>query len=179
MCNLAQEFPMTNRKKTKALKQTRSRKPAAKAQRAAQAVVRSPKPRHLRIVAPSSAEPAKTVHTRQDAPVLEEAKLARAAPEKSMIGSQDDSQHTTSAKAISRAWNVFSPMANVWGYQTMLSKMAQSQMQFAFSSAQRLAQVKSPFEFASVLSELTTKQLVTFQSLLASQSLLSKPAPSR
>ena len=163
---------MTKRTTAKALKQTRSRKPAAKAQRAAQAVVRSPKPRHLRVVAPTApTEPTQAIDARPGAPVFEEAKVARAAPEKSMQGSQDDSQRTTSGSAITTTWNVFPPIANLWGYQTMLSKMAQTQMQLAFSSAQRFAQIKSPFEYACVLSELTTKQFATFQSLVASQNL--------
>jgi hypothetical protein len=154
---------MSKRKATKASKQARS-KVAAKAQRASEAVVRSP--RHLRLVARASTKPSPMLHSKPDAAVLEEAKIAIAAPEKPTIASQDDSQRTMSENDITKAWNVFSPTANIGGYQTMLSEAAAAYMKLAFESAQRLARIKSPLEIPGLFAELAMKQLAIFQNLI-------------
>jgi hypothetical protein len=150
---------MSKRKATKASKQARS-KVAAKAQRASEAVVRSR--RHLRLVAPASTKPSPMLHSKPDAAVLEEAKIAIAAPEKPTIASQDDSQRTMSENDITKAWNVFSPTANIGGYQTMLSEAAAAYMKLAFESAQRLARIKSPLEIPGLFRDEATRDLPKF-----------------
>jgi hypothetical protein len=95
---------MSKRKAARASKQAGS-KVATRAQRANEAVVRSSKLRHLRSVGPASR--------------LEEPKVALAAPEKSSIASQDDSQRTMSENDIAKAPNVFSPTANAGVHQTI------------------------------------------------------------
>jgi len=156
---------MSKRKTARASKQARS-KVATKAQRASEAVVRSPKPRHLRSVAPASGDSSPKVHSRMSAAVLEDPKIAIAAPEKPKIASQDDSQRTMSQNDITKAWNVFSPTANIGGYQTMLSETAAAYMKLAFESAQRLAQIKSPLEIPGLFAEIAMKQLAIFQILV-------------
>jgi hypothetical protein len=94
---------MSKRKAARASKQAPS-KVATKAQRASEAAVRSPKPRHLRSVAPASGESSPMVHSRTLAAVLEDPKIAIAAPEKPpTIASQDDSQRTMSENDITKA----------------------------------------------------------------------------
>ena len=53
--------------------------------------------------------------------------------------------------------------ANVRAYQAKLLEMAQANMQFAFEFAQRLAAIRSPIEFPSVIAEFTSKQIAMFR----------------
>src|SRR3954447_13510410 len=146
---------MSKRKPATALKNAQSRKPAARAQRANQSVVRSPKARHLRSVAPVSAE-----KVDRDAPVERAVTaISVASTEKPAIASQGDSQRTM------KAFDVFSATANVGAFRK-LPEIALANMQLAFEFAQRLAQIKSPFEIPSVFAELAAKQLTNFQTLL-------------
>ncbi|TMK41552.1 MAG: hypothetical protein E6G70_26035 [Alphaproteobacteria bacterium] len=48
--------------------------------------------------------------------------------------------------------------ANVRAYQAKLLEIAQANMQFAFEFAQRLATIRSPVEFPSVIAEFTSKR---------------------
>ena len=157
---------MSKRKPAKVSKQAHS-KVAAKAQRASQAVVRSSKPRHLRSVAPAPAESSAMVHGRPDAAVLEKPATAVPVPEKTtMAASHDDSQRTMRDNDVTKAFDAFSGMANVALYPRKLPEITQGYMQLAFDFAQRLAQIKSPFEIPSVFAELATKQLAIFQNLV-------------
>lgn len=53
--------------------------------------------------------------------------------------------------------------ASVWAYQAKLFELAQANMQFAFEFAQRLATIRSPAEFPSVIAEFTSKQIAMFR----------------
>jgi hypothetical protein len=159
------EFPMSKRKPAKASKPARSRKPAATAQRASQAVIRSPKPRRLRSVAPTSAGSSPELHNGPDAPVVEKPATALPILEKPAIASQNDSQGTISDNDRTKAFDVFSATANVGAY-TKLPEIALANMRLAFELVQRLAQIKSPFEIPGVVSELTIRQFATLQSLV-------------
>jgi hypothetical protein len=53
--------------------------------------------------------------------------------------------------------------ANVRAYQAKLPEMAQANMQFAFEFAQRLAAIRSPVEFPSVIAEFTSKRIAMFR----------------
>jgi hypothetical protein len=44
-----------------------------------------------------------------------------------------------------------------------LLEMAQANMQFAFEFAQRLATIRSPAEFPSVIAEFTSRRVAMFQ----------------
>ena len=157
---------MSKRKPAKVSKQAHS-KVAAKAQRASQAVVRSSKPRRLRSVAPAPAESSAMVHSRPEAAVLEKPATAIPVPEKpTMAASQDDSQRAMRNNDLTKAFDAFSGMANVGLYPRKLPEITQRYMQLAFEFAQRLAQIKSPFEVPSVFAELATKQLAIFQNLV-------------
>jgi hypothetical protein len=161
------ESPMSKRKQTKGSKQARS-KVAAKAQR--QSVVRSPKPSHVRSIATGSNElrPKPHENATPEAPVEMAALPVAALPvmENPAIASQDHIQRTTRGDDLTKALNVFTATANVWVYQRKLTEIAQANMLLAFEFTQRLAQIKSPFELPSVLSELTRKQSAMFQNLV-------------
>lgn len=147
---------MSKRKPATALRKTQSRKPAARAQRANQSVVRSPKPRRLRSFAPVSAE-----KVDRDAPVLEKAvtAISVASTEKPAIASRDDSQRSM------KAFDLFSATTNVGAFRK-LPEITLANMQLAFEFAQTLAQIKSPFEIPSVFAKLAAQQLTIFQRLL-------------
>jgi hypothetical protein len=80
------------------------------------------------------------------------------AVESRAIATQDDSDRTMRD-------NDFAKTAGARAYQSKLPQRAQAQMQLAFEFAQTLTQLKSPFQFPSVLSELTYSQFVIFQKL--------------
>jgi hypothetical protein len=146
-----------------------AKKVAAKAQRSRQAVVRSPRPSHVRLVAAGPNETQLNVDSTRDAPVLEQAALfeqaAAALPnvESPAIASQDETRHTKSENDFAKAFDVFPAAPTTPAHLTKLPEIAQTNMQLAFEFAQRFAQIKSPFQIPSVLSELMFKQFAIFQ----------------
>jgi hypothetical protein len=172
------ESPMSKRKPAKSSKQARSPKITAKAQRAHQAVVRSPKPSHLRSVAVGSTDSPPKRHnvSKQEAPVVEKATAALPvaekpttslpAVEKPTTGLQGSREQTMRDNDSKQAFGFSSATASVQAYQAKLQEIIQANMQFGFEFAQRLAKIRSPFEIPGLLAELTTKQLAMFQNLL-------------
>jgi len=157
---------MSKRKQTNASKQARS-KVAGKAQRARQAVVRSPKPSQVRSIAATSNElPPKLHEDPTPEAAFEKFMAALPSTENPGIASQDHSQRSTRDNDLAKALEVFSGTANVWTYQRKLTEIAQANMLLALEFTQRLAQIKSPFELPSVLSELTLKQFAMFQKFI-------------
>ena len=143
-----------------------AKKVAAKAQRSRQAVVRSPRPSHVRLVAAGSNKTQLNAESAPDAPLLEQAALLEHAAEglpaveSPAIASQDETRHTMSENDFAKAFDVFAP--NTPEYLAKLPEIAQANMQLAFEFAQRFAQIKSPFQIPSVLSELMFKQFAIF-----------------
>jgi hypothetical protein len=158
---------MSKRKPATVSKHTHSPKIAARAQRAAQAIVRSPKDSRLRSVETGSTEsPAKHHNdSNQEAPLLENpvTALQQEAPlvENPVTALQDDCKETVTDNASKKGFD-FSVMANVRAYQAKLLEMAQANMQLAFEFAQRLAAIRSPVEFLSVNAEFTSKRMAMF-----------------
>ena len=130
---------MSKRKPATASKHARSPKIAAKAQRAAQAIVRSPKVR-LRSVATGSAE----------------------SPPKRATALQEDFTQTMTDNSLRKGFDLSSATANVRAYQAKLLEMAQANMTFAFEFSQRLATIRSPVEFLTVIAEFTSKRIAMF-----------------
>ena len=157
---------MSKRKPAKVAKPARS-KVAPKAQRARQAVVRSPKPSQVHLIAagPNRSLRKRQKDTRRDVPVLEKPMAALPVVESPALASRDESQRPMRENNATKAFDVFSAPENVRAPQTKLPEIAQA-MQLAFEFADRLAQIKSPFEFSSVLSELTIKQFAMFQNFI-------------
>jgi hypothetical protein len=142
---------MTKRKTESPSKHARSPKITAKAQRANQAIVRSPKEGRLRSVA---AGPTESPPKRK-----QEASLG----DNPMTAFQDANKQTMKDIVSSKGFDFSSAKANVRAYQAKLLEMAQADMQVAFEFAQRLATIRSPFEFLSVIAEFTTKRISMFR----------------
>jgi len=160
---------MSKRKPAMASKHAPNPRLDAKAQRAAQAIVRSPKtsvPRSFG--ADSNDAPSKhREDAQQDAPLLVEIPH----PETAL---QDESKQMTENGPKRGTDFLSSANANVWAYQAKLLEMAQANMQFAFEFAQRLAAIRSPVEFPSVIAEFTSKRIAMFRKHTTEMAELSK-----
>jgi hypothetical protein len=176
---------MSNRKPAKASKHVRSPKITAKAQRANQAVVRSPKPSHVRSLAVGATESSPKRHnvSKQEAPVFEKATTALPVAEKPTTSLpaverptalQVGREQTMKDKDSKQGFGLSLATASVQTYQAKLQEIAQANMQFAFEFAHGLSTIKSPFEIPSVLAELTIKQITTFRNLVLSSQSLSR-----
>ena len=126
---------MTKRKTGSPSKHARSPKITAKAQRANQAIVRSPKDSRLRSVTAVSS-PKRHHDSKQEAPLVEKPATAL----------QDDCKQTITDNDSKKGFVFSSATASVRAYQEKLLEMAQANMQFALEFAQRLATVRSPMQ---------------------------------
>jgi Phasin protein len=146
---------MSKRKPATASKHARSHKIAARAQRAAQDIVRSPKDSRLRSAGAGTTElpPKRPDDSQQEALLVED----------SVIALQDDYKQAMTDSSSKKATNFALATANVPAYQAKLLEMAQANMQFAFEFAQRLATIRSPLEFPSVIAEFASKRIALFQ----------------
>lgn len=152
---------MSKRKPATASKHARNPKIAAKAQRATQAIVRSPKVR-LRSVAADSAEssPKRRNDSKPVAPLA--MPVAPLVIENPVTALQEDFKKTMTVNSLSKGFDLSSATANVRAYQAKLLEMAQANMTFAFEFSQRLATIRSPLEFLNVITEFTSKRIAMF-----------------
>jgi Phasin protein len=152
---------MSKRKLTTASKHARRPKIAAKAQRATQAIVKSPKVRR-RSVAEDSAE--SSPKPRNDSkPVAPLAKpVAPLVIENPVTAIQEDFKKTMAVNSLGKGFDLSAATANVRAYQAKLLEMAQANMTFAFEFSQRLATIRSPLEFVNVVAEFTSKRIAMF-----------------
>jgi hypothetical protein len=146
---------MSKRKPATASKHARGPKIAAKAHRANQAIVKSPKHSRLRSVAagPTESPPKRHNDSKQEAPLVENPATAL----------QEDVKQMMRDKDSNKGFDFSSATANVRAYQAKLLEMAQANMQLAFEFAQRLATVRSPVEFLRVIEEFTSKRVAMFR----------------
>jgi hypothetical protein len=152
-----------SKRKTTASKHAHSPKIAASAQRAAQAVVRSPKDSPLHSVGSGSTESPPQRHDDPEEGVLvENLVVENPAVENPATALQDDRTQTMTDNDLKKGLVFSSATANVRAYQAKLLEMAQANMQIAFEFAQRLAAIRSPVEFLSVNAEFTGKRMVMF-----------------
>ena len=160
---------MTKRNAATASKHAHSPKIVAKAQRAAQAIVRSPKDSRLGSVETGSTKslPKRHSDSKQEAPLVENpvTALQQEAPlvENPVTALQNDCKPTMTNNDSKKGFDLSSATANVRAYKAKLLEMAQANMQFAFEFAQRLATIRSPVEFPSVIAELTGKRIAMFR----------------
>jgi hypothetical protein len=145
---------MSKRKPATAPKHARGPTIAAKAQRAAQAVVRSPKDSRLRSggVGATESPPKRQSDSKQEALVIERPATAL----------QDDFNQTVMDNDPKKDFDFSSATANVRAYQAKLLEIAQANIQFAFEFAHRLATTRSSIEFFSINAEFIGRQTVTF-----------------
>ena len=149
---------MSKRKPATKSKLSRGSKTATKAQRAAQAVIRSPKDSRKRAVGSTESLPER--HNEQQALVdgstttafQQEVRLEPATP---LQDRRDDDS--------TKGFDFSSASANVRAFQGKLLEVAHANMQFAFEFAQRLAAIRSPAEFLSVTAEFTSKRSAMFR----------------
>jgi hypothetical protein len=152
---------MTKRKTESPSKRAHSPKIATKAQRANQAIVRSPKEGRLRSVAAGSTE---SPRERQQ----------EASPcDNPLTALQDDNKQTMKDIVSSKGFDFSSAAANVRAYQAKLAEVAQANLQFAFEYAQRLATIRSPVEILNVIAEFTSRRIAMFQKHLIEMAELS------
>jgi Phasin protein len=153
---------MSKRKPAIASKHAHSPRIAAKAQRASQAIVRSPKEGVSRAVGAGSTEPSPKHQNNleQDALFAEHAEPFIKNPETTVQNDSKQIMEDESKKAVDC---LSSANASVWTYQAKLLEVAQANMQFAVEFAQTLAAIRSPAEFPSVIAELTSKRIAMFR----------------
>jgi hypothetical protein len=146
---------MSKRKPAIASKRARSPKKAARAQRNKRAVVRSPKDNPLRSVAIGSTGSPLKLHddSKRRAPIVENRVTA----------SQDGCSQLMRDNIPKKGFDFSLPTANMQPYQATLLEMAQANMQFAFEFSQRLATIKSPFDFFAVVAEFTSRRIDMFR----------------
>ena len=140
---------MSKRKPAAAPKHVRRPKAAAKAQRAKQAIVRSPKSSSLRSISEGATE---TLAEGQNNSSQEASRVA-----KPVSAVQDDFKQTVRDNNPKSAFDLSSATASVRAYQEKLLEISQANMKFSFEFAQRFATIKSPVEFLKVIKE-TYKQ---------------------
>ena len=160
---------MSKRKPATASKRIHPPKIAAKAQRVAQDIVRSPKDSRLRSVGAGSTEslPKRHNDSKQEAPLVENPATALQQEallvENPATALQDGCKQTMVDNGPGKGFDFSSATANVRAYQAKLLEMAQANMQLAFEFAQRLATIRSPVEILSVIAEFTSKRIAMFQ----------------
>jgi hypothetical protein len=145
---------MSKRKPATAAKRAHtSKKITQKAQRAAQAVVRSSIARRAPAADSTKSPPERQSDTDQEAHIVDSPAMVL----------QDDSKQTMTDTEPKRELDFSSAMASAGAYQAKLLEMAQANMKLALEFAQRLAWMRSPFEFPSVIAEFTTKRIDMFR----------------
>ena len=146
---------MSKRKPATASKHARSPKITAKAHRANQAVVRSPKDSRPRSVAagPVESPPKRDNESKHEAPRVENPAAAL----------QDVGKQAMRDTFSNKGFGFSSVAANVQAYQAKLLEMAQANMQFALEFTQRLATVRSPVEIFRVIEEFTSRRTAMFR----------------
>ena len=131
-------------------KHARSQKIAARAQRATQAFIKSPKVRRRPValeVALDSVESSPDRHN-DPKPVVPPHVI--------------ENPVTVTDNGLRKGFDLFSATANVRAYQAKLLEMAQANTTFAFEFSQRLATIRSPVEFFTVIAEFTSKRIGMF-----------------
>jgi hypothetical protein len=148
------EYQMKHKPAT-ASKRVSRPKTIAKAQRAKQAIVRSPKNSSLRSVTEGSTESLPERHN--DLP--QEFSLVQ----NPATAAQDDFKQTVGDNDSKSGFDLSSATANVRAYQAKLLEIAQANMQFAFEFAQRFATIRSPVEFLKVIEEFSSRRIAMFR----------------
>jgi hypothetical protein len=166
--------------KHKPAKRARSPKIAARAQRNKQAIVRSAKDSLLRSVAASPIETPLKLHddSKQKAPIVEEQKapivqnqkdpivenrvaaLKAAALEAAALS--DGGSQMMRDNNPKKVFDFSLAAVSMQAYQATLLEVAQANTKFAFEFSQRLATIRSPFDFFAVIAEFTSRRIDMF-----------------
>ena len=137
-------------KRKTASKHARRPKIAAKAQRASQAIVKSPKVARRSVS--EAAELARKPHSDAKPAVPLALEISGAATEENVTRTMTD-------KSMSKQFDLSWVPANVRAYQAKLIEMTQTNFAFSFEFSHRLASVRSPVELFTVIAEFTGKRI--------------------
>jgi hypothetical protein len=151
--------PVRNRKPATASKRSGPPKVAARAHRNKQELVRSPRNEHLRPVADSS-ESCAEVHADQkhETSIIENRAAALHAI---WLAPQDGfTQKAKETSEPNKGFEVSSLPSNIQACQAKLLEVVPANVQFFVEFTQRLATVKSPFEFWAVIAEFTGRRML-------------------
>jgi hypothetical protein len=135
---------MSKRKPDKASKRARGPKMAARAQNSKQAIVRS----------------------RKETESLErqgDAERKAAIVENRATALQNGLSQVMRDNHPKKGFGFSLATANMQAYQATLLEMTQANMQFAFEFGQRIATIRSPFEFFAVAAEFTSRRIDMFR----------------
>jgi hypothetical protein len=145
---------MSKRKREVSSKHAHNPK-SEKAQRVTEAVVRSPKSiREHSIAIGLSGRP----YDRVENDGKQEALLA----ENPVTALQEDRLRMMTPY-LNKGFDLSAAMANLRAYQAKLLEMAQADMQFGFEFTQKIAAIRSPLDFPSVVAEFTSRRISMFQ----------------
>jgi phasin protein len=136
-------------KRKTASKHARSPKIAAKAQLAAQAIIKSTKVARRSVSEAAELAPKPHRDAKPAAPL---------ALETSGAAMEENVTHTMTDKSMSK-FDLSSVTANVRAYQAKLIEMTQTNLAFSFEFSHRLASVRSPVELFTVIAEFTDKRI--------------------
>jgi len=139
---------MSKRKPAKASKRARSPAIATRAHGKKQAVVKSAKDNLLRSVAAGPTESPLERHddSKQEAPNVEQQ------------GTPNAANPVQNGPGQIRGFDFASATGNMIGYQVKLLELTQANMRFAFDFSQKLATIRSPFQFVDVIVEFTKRR---------------------
>ncbi|MCK1518354.1 phasin family protein [Bradyrhizobium sp. 190] len=155
---------MSKRKPAKASKRAHSPKIAARAHRNKQDIVRSAKDELLRSVAAGPIESPLELHddSKQKAPIVE--KQEASSVEKQMAPIAENRMAVLRDRfGQTEGFDFSLATANMLASQAKLLEMAQTNMRFAFEFNQRLARIRSPFEFFDLTAEFTRRRIDMFR----------------
>jgi hypothetical protein len=147
---------------------TARKRGAARAQRNKQEFVRSPKGSPWRVVAGGSTEsPIESDAGSTETPIVHDDpeqvdNRARALALEAILQAslQSDLGQQMRDNNPKKGFDFSLPVANLQAYQAKLLEATQANMQFAFEFIQRLATVRSPFEFWAVIAEFTGRRVI-------------------
>jgi hypothetical protein len=138
---------MSKRKPAKSSKRARSPAIATRAHGTKQDVVKSAKDNRLRSVAAGPIESPPERHGDSEAPNVEKQEAPIAA---------NPVQH---GPGQMRGFDFASATGNMVAYQVKLLELTQANMRFAFDFSQKLATIRSPFQFVDVIVEFTKRRV--------------------
>lgn len=133
-------------------------KVAVRAQRKKQESVRSSKNSHLRVVHPTQSPTEVHGHSKKGTPVLENPAFALGQDSRAAL--EAILQAAAFQDGSKKGFDFSQLIANVQAYQAKLLEMTQANMQFVFDFSQRLATIRSPFEFWAVIVEFAGRRFI-------------------
>jgi hypothetical protein len=149
----AKPSTVSKRKSATSSKRVGGQKIVARAQRNKHPAVRSPKGSPLHSVAADSTE-TRLVHP-------------HSTREASVVGNRasalDDVSPMIRDNHPKKGFEFSLATPSVRAYQIKLLELTEANMQFAFEFGQRLAVIKSPFEFVAVIAEFTNRRVAMFR----------------